>query len=143
MRNLSKIQDEIERLKIFCEDNKNILALFIFGSFGTEEENLQSDIDLAILYEDYISLKEELNIETEILKILEREDIDILNLNKAPIDLKMEVVRDGDLIYCRDEIKLSDFKERIFDLYADYEPVLRKFYEDYIQGIRNERSKQK
>ncbi len=50
----------------------------------------------------------------------------------------MEVVSDGDLIYCRDEIKLSDFKERIFDLYANYEPVLRKFYEDYIQGIRIE-----
>ncbi|MFN3699354.1 MAG: type VII toxin-antitoxin system MntA family adenylyltransferase antitoxin, partial [Dictyoglomus sp.] len=123
------------------EENKNIIALFIFGSFGTEEENYQSDIDLAILYEDYIPLKEELNIETEIVKILEREDIDILNLNKAPLDLKMEVISEGDLIYCKNEIKLSDFKERVFDFYADYEPVLRKFYEDYIEGIRNERSR--
>lgn len=141
MRNLSKIQDKINRLKIFCEKNPNILALFIFGSFGTEEELFQSDIDFAILYYKNIPLIEHLNVAVEFVKILEREDVDVLNLNEAPIDIKMRVISEGELIYCSNEIKLSDFKEKVFDLYADYEPVLRKFYEDYIEGIKYERNR--
>lgn len=141
MRNLSKIQDKINRLKTFCEKNPNILALFIFGSFGTEEELFQSDIDFAILYYKNIPLIEHLNVAVEFVKILEREDVDVLNLNEAPIDIKMRVISEGELIYCSDEIKLSDFKEKVFDLYADYEPVLRKFYEDYIEGIKYERNR--
>lgn len=141
MRNLSKIQDKINRLKTFCEKNPNILALFIFGSFGTEEELFQSDIDFAILYYKNIPLIEHLNVAVEFVKILEREDVDVLNLNEAPIDIKMRVISEGELIYCSNEIKLSDFKEKVFDLYADYEPVLRKFYEDYIEGIKYERNR--
>lgn len=140
MRDLSKIQDKIEKLINLCKVNKNIIALFIFGSFGTEFETLQSDIDLAILYEKTPEFEEELSIESEIVKILEREDVDIINLNKTNVIMQMNIISEGELLYCKDEIKLADFKEKVFDFYADYEPVMRKFYEDFIEGIKNERS---
>ncbi len=63
-------------------------------------------------------------------------DIDVVNLNKAPINLQHRVIYTGDLLYCRDKIKLADFKEKVFKLYGDYGITLKFFYEDYLKGTK-------
>jgi predicted nucleotidyltransferase len=64
-------------------ENKNIIALYLFGSYGTDYERTTSDIDLAILFKDSPSLFEELQIESDISQIFRRDDVDLINLNKA------------------------------------------------------------
>ncbi|ABB15337.1 nucleotidyltransferase domain-containing protein [Carboxydothermus hydrogenoformans] len=68
-RNLNDIKGQIEELKKYCEQNKNILALYIFGSYGTELERITSDIDFAMLFRNSPSLFEELEIESDISQI--------------------------------------------------------------------------
>ncbi|MFA6997457.1 MAG: nucleotidyltransferase domain-containing protein [Defluviitoga sp.] len=135
MRNLKNVEKEIDELILYLSKNSNVIAFFIFGSFGTQYQNQNSDIDFAILYDKDVTLKEELMLEVKISEIFKRDDIDVVNLNKAPINLQHRVIYTGDLLYCRDKIKLADFKERVFKFYGDYGITLKFFYEDYLKGL--------
>ena len=135
MRNLKNVEKEIDELKLYLSKNSNVIAFFIFGSFGTQYQNQNSDIDFAILYDKNVTLKEELMLEVKISEIFKRDDIDVVNLNKAPINLQHRVIYTGDLLYCSDKIKLADFKEKVFKLYGDYGITLKFFYEDYLKGL--------
>lgn len=135
MRNLSLIQNEISTINSYLQKNSNIIALYIFGSYGTAYYNKFSDIDFAVLYDKIPTLDEELALEIYISDILKRDDVDVVNLNKAPISLKHNVIYTGDLLYCKDDIKLADFKEYVFNVYGDYGITLKYFYNDYIKGL--------
>lgn len=137
-RSLENIKDKMQELTTYIKQNKNIIALYIFGSYGTKYQHENSDLDFAILYKDRPSLFEELEIESDISQIFHRDDIDVVNLNKAPIDMSHQVLYTGDLLFCRDEILLADFKEKVFNIYGDYGIVLKKFYDDFQEGLREE-----
>ncbi len=136
MRNLKNVEKEINELILYLSKNSNVIAFFIFGSFGTQYQNQNSDIDFAILYDKDVTLKEELMLEVKISEIFKRDDIDVVNLNKAPINLQHRVIYTGDLLYCSDKIKLADFKEKVFKFYGDYGITLKFFYEDYLKETK-------
>jgi predicted nucleotidyltransferase len=135
MRNLKAIEKEINKLISYFSNKHYIIASYIFGSFGTEHKKESSDIDFAVLYTQDITLKEEITLEVKISEIFKRDDIDIVNLNKAPINLQHSIIYTGDLLYCSDPIKLSDFKEKVFKNYGDYGITLKFFYDDYLKGV--------
>ena len=134
-RNLIKIKDKINELKCYIVKNKNIIATYIFGSYGTNDQHAASDIDFAILFKNRPSLFEELQIESDISEIFARDDIDVVNLNKADIDICHQVLYTGELLYCSDEIALADYKEKVFNIYGDYGLILKKFYDDFAEGL--------
>ncbi|NLW41296.1 MAG: nucleotidyltransferase domain-containing protein [Tissierellia bacterium] len=138
MRNLVSIEEELEKLKAYLSEDDRIIALYIFGSFGTEYERESSDIDFAILYDGTISLEEELMLEVEISEIFNKHEIDLVNLNKVPLSLQHKVIYTGELLYCSNFLKLSNFKEMVFKLYGDYGITLKFFYDDYIRGMVKE-----
>ena len=141
MRNLKSIEERIEKVRGLCQKREEIIALYIFGSYGTYEQTPLSDIDFAVLYKSIPKMEEELDFEVKISEIFEREDIDVIVLNRASVDLQIEVLSKGEIIYCSDEILLAEFKEKVFDQYGDYEPILREFYEDVLEGIEHDRNR--
>jgi len=134
-RSLENIKDKIQELIAYIKQNENIIALYIFGSYGTEYQHATSDVDFAILFGTSPTLFKELEIESDICQIFERDDIDVVNLNKSPIDISHQVLYTGDLLFCRDEILLADFKEKVLNIYGDYGIVLKKFYDDFQEGL--------
>jgi predicted nucleotidyltransferase len=97
-----KIEAEI---KEYFLKQKEIKAVYIFGSFLKESFNEQSDLDLAVIFgeeiEKYQRFKLKLKILYELEKIIERE-IDLLDFES--IDLKMQhQVLGGRLIYCTEQ----------------------------------------
>jgi predicted nucleotidyltransferase len=137
-RSLENIKEKMQELTTYIKQNKNIIALYIFGSYGTKYQHVASDLDFAVLFKVRLSLFEELEIESDISQIFGRDDIDLVNLNKAPIDISHQVLYTGDLLFCRDEILLADFKEKVFNFYGDYGIVLKKFNDDFQEGLREE-----
>lgn len=133
-KNLEKIKGEIESLVLYAKKRENIEAIYLFGSSGTEYETAFSDIDIAILYGTYITLEEELSVECDICKIFSRDNIDVVSLNKVPVNLQFEIISTGDLIYCKDNLKLVDFIESVINFYQDYSYTLESIYNDMIEG---------
>ena len=133
-------QQEINRIVEIMENYQNVIALFLFGSYGSENQTPLSDVDLAILPfdEQKFSLSDERTIFAEIQEAAGTDDINTINLSKVPLTLKMEVISTGTLLYCSDEITLADFKEYVIKRYCDLEPDLRQFNKDYDIGLRRE-----
>jgi len=55
-----------------------------------------------IIYSQALTLKEEMLIDAEITLILESDNVDVVNLNKARVDISYHVLAMGKIIYERD-----------------------------------------
>lgn len=126
-----------EALLKFFEDCADIDTVYVFGSHGTEQENERSDIDFGILFSAEPGLLEQMNLEAEIEEIVER-SVDVVPLNKCNILLKYKVISEGQKIYERDEIITADFKENVLKDYFDFGMKLKRFREDFKEGLREE-----
>lgn len=138
MRDLSKFQTQIERLVRYFESEPDVLTVFIFGSFGTEEQTPMSDVDIAVLFRRKLPLLEELKYAAEISSLLKTEKVDVINLNTAPVRIQHRVLRQGQKIYERDLEKTQDFVERVLEIYHDYWGIFQKYQEDYREGLIGE-----
>lgn len=138
MRYLTAISSVLEKIKNYCITNQKIMTVYIFGSFGTEMQTALSDVDIAILFNDTPSVLDELKHASEISSILGTEQVDVINLNTAPVQLQHEILRTGTKIFEREPEKTMDFVEYVLGVYHDYEGILRKFHEDYKQGLKEE-----
>ncbi len=124
-----------DKLTNFFNNYKNINTVYIFGSHGTEYENDRSDLDLGILFLKPPEILRQMNLEVEIEEIIGQE-IDIVSLNKCNILLKYKVIKEGEKIYEQDEIKTADFIENVLKYYFDYNIKMKRFREDFKEGLR-------
>ncbi|HHX60049.1 MAG TPA: nucleotidyltransferase domain-containing protein [Epulopiscium sp.] len=108
------IEHLIPKLKGYFLQDENIIAVWIVGSYGTAYQRENSDIDFAILFDKGISVLDEMYYAGEITQILQIEDVDLINLRKAPITLQMKALQEGRKIYEKDTIKTSVFVFFIF-----------------------------
>lgn len=137
-RKKDKINKLIKKLEGFFRKEKNILTVYLFGSYGTEDQTELSDIDIAILFADTVSMLEELGIAAEIEFILKQGQIDLLNLNKASVILQHRVISTGEKIFERDSLTTADFIENTLKFYFDYGLVYKKFRDDFREELRGE-----
>ena len=138
-RKKDKINNLIKKLASFFRKENNILTVYLFGSYGTDEQTELSDIDIAILFADTVSMLEELSIAAEIEFILKEGQIDLLNLNKASVILQHRVISTGKEIFERNPLTTADFIENTLKFYFDYGLVYKKFRDDFREELRGEK----
>jgi len=56
------IEDKIITLIKYFETNEDILAVWLIGSYGTEYQREESDIDFSILFNKDVSIIQEMKI---------------------------------------------------------------------------------
>lgn len=122
---------DMKKLRDYFSSKPNILLAILFGSHNTEFQREDSDIDFALLFEENINILEEMELLKDLSRILSYENVDLTNLNKAPVSLQFEALR-GEIIYEKDFNKTSDFMEYVFKRYADFLPVIKSFERDFL-----------
>lgn len=120
-------------IEFFGSMKPAVIMASLFGSYGTDYQRSDSDIDFALLFERKPSLLEEMKILKELSAILDYEDVDLVNLNDASIILQFRAL-EGDILYERDPVQVSDYMEKVFKIYGDYAPVLRNFDREMLRG---------
>ncbi|MCX7950413.1 MAG: nucleotidyltransferase domain-containing protein [Clostridiales bacterium] len=126
------IESKISQLVEYFKQREEINTVFIIGSYGTEFQREDSDIDFAILYNCNIDIFTEMEIEAKISEIIRFDNIDLVNLSKAPITLQKKAVNEGRQIYVRDFNKLCDYMEYVYKRYRDEIYFINNFYKDYF-----------
>jgi predicted nucleotidyltransferase len=63
--------DQLDRLRNVCAGEPRVLAVFLFGSQVDGYAMPASDVDLAILLQQELSLEERLELEVELCQALE------------------------------------------------------------------------
>lgn len=132
------VQDIAAKIKSLCDERSDIAAVFLFGSFGTENETRFSDIDLAVLfYQGCVpDLREEMNLADLFSVALARDDVDLVVLNKAPLALRYRAAAEGELIFERDYAYTSDFLAATYKFFLDYDIDRRRLAMEYNRALK-------
>lgn len=130
------IEDKLSSLNEFFAALPDVQTVYLFGSYGTEYQTPDSDIDFAILFSRDININEEAVLLNELSIVLDTDRVDLLNLNKAPLRLQFAAIADGRIIHEKDYLTTCDYTERVISLYQDYSITLSKFYKDYDASLR-------
>jgi len=112
---------------------------YLYGSYVKGTQNLNSDIDIALVLKNNLNQLKTLKIEMQIAALLDKKfqsKFDIRCINNAPLRVKGEIVTSGRLIYCSDENLRISFETFIRDRYFDFLPALRSMRKIYFTSIK-------
>ena len=117
----------------------NIAIIYLFGSFAEDKTMPFSDIDIGILLtqeaiaDPNIDIGEIYNEVYDILTdIFSSKHLDIVFLQKAPLELRFDVITHGQILYESSHEASLDFEEKTMILYADFKPLLKEINDTII-----------
>ncbi len=102
-----------------------VSTAYLAGSLaGRASFGQLTDVDIAVLLLEQIKsdqfLDYQLYLFSELAKRLEADTIDVVILNQASLLLKLQVIKYGQILYCRDEKKRVAFETRAVMEYLDF-----------------------
>lgn len=120
----------VRRLSRFFEQSPEVLVCaYLFGSMARGTFTADSDVDVAVLYAEEPPATLEgsgFDMVADLERLLKRR-VDVVVLNRAPVDLVHRVLRDGILIHERDRSARIRFEVRSRNEYFDLLPILRQY----------------
>ncbi|MDO9534820.1 MAG: nucleotidyltransferase domain-containing protein [Bacillota bacterium] len=132
------LKEKLPELLDYFSSKEVILTVLLFGSFGTEACTELSDMDIALILNRKVSLMEEMKISADLSLILGRDDVDVVILNETMVDLRHEILCNGDIIFEKDRLITADFVENTLNHYFDYGLTLKKMKDDFWEQLREE-----
>ncbi len=125
----------IDHLPAILADFPGISLVYLFGSQVTGQVGPMSDYDLAIVDE---SGTDDLTIQAQfqyaLAKLLNTDRVDVVLLNRIPIELAFHIIADGKLLYQRDVATRVEVEADILGKHGDYLPVIEFFRQQTPQG---------
>jgi predicted nucleotidyltransferase len=131
-------------IKKIARQNPDILAVFLYGSRADDSATPLSDADLAILLtkdpeSDLTRLSMELDFEEKLSKLSGEFRFDIRTINYAPILVKGRILTEGKCLYCTDDEKLADYREKILLPYLDFRITYDALIDEIYANRLNDR----
>ena len=131
--NLREIELKVKDLS----ERFNILLLYVFGSYASNNASMLSDLDVAFLPERKFNTYSILSLVGELQDIFEEEAIDLVDLSKVPLTLIHRVFKEGKCIYARDLRTKIEFESRKENLYYDAEHLRKEYFDALKKRIKD------
>ena len=131
MQKLSK--SDIEKIQHYFASQKDVAAVYLYGSFPKGVTHPGSDIDFGILFDGKVDLYHRIGqIYTDLsdLGLPGEPDVRELSLSQVPVFL-LNVIQ-GQLLFSRNELEKNEFEVAILRQYYDTQR-LRDLRYDYMQ----------
>lgn len=108
---------------------KSVNSIILFGSQANGKAREDSDIDIAVIT-DKINDKEG-------MKIIgySNDKIDISLFSRLPILIQFRVLKEGKVLFCRDEKYFNTIRFETIREYLDFAPFIERFYRKVIQNV--------
>jgi hypothetical protein len=113
------------KLREHCRAQPHILAVYLFGSYAKGTATQASDVDVALLLDRDVDLRQNVTYRLEQTTALEealtanRGHVDVVILNQAPLVLRHQVFKYGQLIYEADHRRRVNFEVQSMQAYLD------------------------
>jgi predicted nucleotidyltransferase len=136
LNGIPTIMDAVESV---IAKHPNVVLCYLFGSQVHGNVGPLSDIDIAFLLDKADEADKTLGeLRSEIASAIGQERVDVVFLNRAPVELAYAVIAHGALTYQRDVYTRVEYEAKIMSLYCDYLPVLRAQRDDLLRGDQHE-----
>jgi hypothetical protein len=118
------MQEILQKLPRALESESDIAFAYLFGSVAKGRSGPLSDVDVAVYFhpagDSRSRFKRRLQLMSKLGKALQRDDVEVVPLQDAPLDLAFEILAYGKLLFSKDDGQKADF---IFE-------TLRKYHDD-------------
>lgn len=134
-----EIENILKDSRAILSTNTDVLLAYLFGSQANKTTGPVSDIDIAILFQDSgDTLSPSLELSNELGKNFPSHRIDVIALNKAPLELAYAVIAQGICIYQQDNYLRIEYEAQILSRYGDFLCVLRNQRQEILEGKGDE-----
>ena len=122
-----------EAANLFAQHD--VVLAYLYGSQARGEAGALSDVDIAVLFASELDKKARfwqlLNLGNELGTLLQRDDVQVVDLAEATPLLRHRVYYDGHLLYCPDDAVRVKFETTALRDYVDT-ATLRSLQEKYV-----------
>ncbi|MCF8011877.1 MAG: nucleotidyltransferase domain-containing protein [Clostridiales bacterium] len=138
---LEYIPSLVEKLK----NDKDIVAIYLFGSYAEKKQTSASDVDLGGLLDQDFSPKQyfdkKLELLSEMTSLLKTDEVDLVILNDAPPVLSYRILSQGELLFEKENEKSQrvEFQVQTYNRYFDFIPIEKIIHEGLVRRIREGR----
>ena len=139
---MSKLQNPIalsERIRDFLRQEEEILFAYLYGSAVYDPALMGSDIDIAVYIRPSnmdVYLKMESKLTALLVSRLQTDKIDLRILNVLPLVHQYAILKDGILVFSRDEEQRVDFEIDVMIRFFELKPYLDEYRLMASQRIR-------
>jgi predicted nucleotidyltransferase len=140
LRNTGRILDvsrHLDDVLQYLRGLDGLVAVYLYGSYGTRYQTPLSDIDLALVFDEQNvpGGKLQLEIVGRVMQTLHEDDVSVTFLNDAPLSFRHKVLAEGRLLLLLDEIAHADFLERTISRYCDFAVAEQHFFQEYDEAL--------
>ena len=128
---------ENELTEYFSSKDSIILA-YLFGSTVRGDAGRLSDVDIGVLLDENLSKKDRFDLELrlmgEIAVLINKNKIDLIVLNEAPLLLAYNIIKDG-IILKSSETERVRFETKLLSMYLDEKYYIKRHTEETLKRI--------
>lgn len=129
----------IKILQEVFEKNEGVQFAYLYGSVAMRAQTPGSDIDVAVYLKpmninDFMRTEEELTF--ALIMRLHNDRIDLRVLNVLPFLMQYRVLKDGILIFSRNELERVDFETQVMIRFFEFKPYLDEYTRILSSKIR-------
>jgi len=136
-------ENTLNNIKYYFELREDVIAVYLFGSTVKNKEHKDSDLDLAVLFEEgpdhYHHFLSKLQIAND-LEDLIKHKIDIVDLRSADMFFVHQVMKNKILLFERHAFKRIAFEVKCRKIYFDFMPVYERYHQQSLKRLRERRN---
>lgn len=122
----------LTRLVARAEQDPDVLAVILFGSRARGEASAGSDVDVCLVLAPGAS-REHAATEAR-LEYLAEFDLDVSVFQQLPLQLRSRVLKEGKVLFVRDEDTLYALALRTVRAYEDFRHIQRRYLDEVARG---------
>ncbi|MBM3239917.1 nucleotidyltransferase domain-containing protein [Candidatus Poribacteria bacterium] len=124
----------MDKLLEMAHQDDDVLAVLLFGSVARGEQTPLSDIDICLVLIPQNKPYRSIDLSHKRLEYLKEFDMDIHVFQQLPIYIRRRVLREGKVLFVRDEDTLYDLATRTAKAFEDFKHI----YYDYLEEVAND-----
>ncbi|MGQ9626376.1 MAG: type VII toxin-antitoxin system MntA family adenylyltransferase antitoxin [Anaerolineae bacterium] len=138
------LEEDPEKIQNFFAQKEEVILAYLYGSYATGRVWAESDLDIAVLFDSRFSPLEQFQLTLRYMAEIDEligggVEIDVRELNPAPLEFRIQVIKPGRCLYARSERERVDFETRTIIEYLDFKPALDEYYHHLIKRIKEGR----